>query len=162
MKIILSLGVLMILASGCAPAGSSASLERVVADYAVAFNARDAAKVASFYTEDGELTAPGASMVKGRAAIAEALKPTFEQQDRALTLKQLESGVDGDQGFSSGIFAVTIGVTDSGEPEVVTGRYLAVFKRVDGDWKMGHHMFHLQDINQQPAPDLHTSEPPST
>jgi ketosteroid isomerase-like protein len=34
-----------------------------------AFNAKDAAKVATFYTTDGVLMPPDESLVKGRAAI---------------------------------------------------------------------------------------------
>jgi uncharacterized protein (TIGR02246 family) len=122
---------------------SISSFDQVTADYVAAFNARDPARVASFYTEDGELMAPGSSLFKGRDAIELALQSTF-QQESSLSLSSLDSQAMGTRGYDAGVFTVTLsGMTDTGEPEVVGGQYLTVFKRVGDEWKMAYHMFYI-------------------
>jgi ketosteroid isomerase-like protein len=120
------------------------SLDQVTTDYVAAFNAKDAARLASFYTEDGELMAPGSLLFKGRESIEAALQSTF-QQDNALALMSVESETIGARAYDAGRFALTLGgVTDTGMPEVVGGRYLTVFKRVGDEWKMAYHMYYVE------------------
>lgn len=129
---------------------SASSLEQVMTDYVAAFNAKDPIKLASFYTEDGELMAPGASLFKGREALETALQMTF-QASGTLALTSLESEVIGNRAYDSGAFTVTLtSEDDSGQLEVIGGRYLAVFKRVGNEWKLAHHMFHTHATDLPP------------
>jgi ketosteroid isomerase-like protein len=142
--------LLAIAAFGCGPAEPDVSLPKLSADYVAAFNTKDAAKVASFYTEDGELLGPGAVKFKGRTAIEEGLNVTF-QQDSVLELVPAESQATDLFGFDTGTFSVTMPtvVDDSGKPEVFGGQYVIVFKRVGAEWKMAYHVLHLQNVQAQ-------------
>lgn len=68
--------------SGCEDKGSpdSAAIKKNAAEYAQAFNQRDAAKLASLWTEDADYVNPmTGEHVEGRSAIEEYFKKRFEQ-----------------------------------------------------------------------------------
>jgi ketosteroid isomerase-like protein len=127
-----------------------------------AFNAKDAAAVASLFVENGELAPPGGPLFKGRTTIEAALRRTFAQ-DTLLELTPVESRVAGTYAFDAGTFAVTTGsVDDAGTPEVFGGTYLTVLTREGQDWKMAYHMYHLHtDVvaSVPPEPTLDDSQP---
>ena len=64
------------------PAASSDedSIRKVVVSYADAFNAGDAKKLASHWTEEGELATPNGAVIKGREALVETFTKYFEEK----------------------------------------------------------------------------------
>ena len=116
---------------------------KMAAEWAAAYNAKDAAKLAGFYTEDAVVMPPNLPMVKGRAAIEAHFKGEFQQGFTNLKLTPMESAISGSQGFEAGTGTVTVA---GGRTE--NGKYLVVFKQVGGAWKIAY------DINNadQPSP----------
>ena len=127
------------------------ALDKLNAEFVAAFNARDAAKVASFYTEDATLMPPNAPMVKGRPNIEAFWKSAFDQGMSNLKLRPFDSAVSGDQGYEAGTAAVDLksagkeagaaASANSGRPVTDTSKYIVVFKRVGADWKMAYDIF---------------------
>ncbi len=137
-----------------AQAPTAAVLDRLLAEFVVAFNAKDAAKVASFYAEDGVLMPPGAPLIKGRTAIEAVLRKQFEQSG-VLKLSSFASEVVGNRAFAAGTFTVTVsrgvavperilqGTVRPGvgtASQVVAAKFLTVFKQVGNDWKIAYDM----------------------
>ena len=54
-------------------------LNKMATEWAAAYNAKDAAKLAGFYTEDAVFMPPNQPMAKGRAAIEAQFKREFQQ-----------------------------------------------------------------------------------
>ncbi len=131
---------------GRAQGRTDPTLDRLAKEFAAAFNAKDAAKVASFYTEDAELIPPDEPTVKGRANIEACFRRNFDGGVTSLQLQPTESALAGTQAFEAGTSTVTIR-GDTG-PQTVTGRYLAVFKRVGSDWKIAYDIF---SVDPSPA-----------
>ena len=132
------------------------ALDKLSRDFAAAFRARDAARVASFYTEDAVLMAPNQPMLTGRASIEDRYKREFEQGASGLQLKPLESVVSGAQGFEVGRSIVTVmrggsptsAATGNTAPVTVQGKYLVILRQIAGDWKIAYDIFN----SDQPAP----------
>jgi uncharacterized protein (TIGR02246 family) len=110
--------------------------------YLAAAKARDAAKVASFYAEDAVVMPPNAPPIHGRKAIQDDHERLFEQSPPVeLTATPLASETSGDLGYIRGEFVIRRqGAAD------VRGKYVEVWKRLNGQWKI------LYDINNTDHP----------
>ncbi len=142
MRLIATVGLaLMALgALGCTEAPAAPRLDTLTAEFAAAFNAHDAALVASFYTDDAQLTPPDAPPITGRAAIEAALEEVLAD-GCALELQSIESEIAANFGYDTGRFTLTMPLDGTeGGLYSVAGSYVAVFKRIGPEWKMAHHM----------------------
>ena len=112
------------------------ALNKLAAEWAAAYNAKDAAKVASLYADDAVLLPPNLPMVKGRANIEAHFKGEIQQGVTNLQLKPMESVISGSQAFEAGTSTATVpgGQTDQ-------GKYLVVLKRVGNDWKIAYDIY---------------------
>lgn len=119
-------------------------LDKLAQEFAVAFNAQDAAKVAAFYADDAVLMPPNQPMVKGRANIEAEWKRMFGQGVTSLQLRPMESLTTGDQAFEAGTSSVTMKGAGTDQ-----GKYVVVYKRVGGDWKIAYDIFN----SDQPPPE---------
>jgi ketosteroid isomerase-like protein len=109
------------------------TLNKLAADFAAAFNAKDAAKVTSFFANDAVVMPPNKPMVNGRTNIEAVFKRDFQEGVANLQLKPMESAIAGAHAFDAGTSSVTLpgGRTES-------GKYLTLYKRVGGDWKIAY------------------------
>jgi len=145
MRLALSVAVVFVLlwcGSAQAQSATDPTLNKLAADFVAAFNAKDAAKVAAFYTDDAVLMPPNVPLVKGRAAIQTYFEGAFKQGLTDLRLSPLESAISGQQAFDAGTSSVQVGagnpsgllLTGVGGGGAVrsAGKYVTVYKRVDG------------------------------
>jgi uncharacterized protein (TIGR02246 family) len=120
------------------------ALDKLAQEFAAAFNAKDAAKVASFYAEDAVLMPANQPMVKGRSGIENFFKTMIAAGVTNLQLKPMESAVAGAHAFDSGTSSVTLGGT------TLPGKYVIVLKRVGGAWKIAYDIFN-EDVSPPSA-----------
>ena len=133
-------------------------LDNVVTELVAAFNAKDATKLISLYSEDAVLMPPNMPMIKGKAAIEAHFKKEFAAGEMNLQLTPMQSMIAGSQGFGVGTSTVTFKrggasqtPTGAGSGTATTteaGKYVLVFKRVGPDWKIGFDIFN----SDQPTP----------
>jgi uncharacterized protein (TIGR02246 family) len=117
-----------------APARSDevrSSIESGNRAFAAAFLRGDAEAVAELYTEDAEVMPPGAGSVVGRPAIAAFWKSAIEAgvKDLVLVTEQVESA--GDLAYEIGRVRIV-----GNDGRVTEDRYLVVWKRGDGGWRL--------------------------
>src|SRR5215813_10755511 len=97
------------------------------------FNKSDFAGIASLYTEDATALPPGAAMVTGREAIAAMWKGFAEQvSNPKLTTLDVKS-LGPTAAREIGTFSLK---TKGPTPKEVTGKYVVVWEKVGGDWKL--------------------------
>jgi uncharacterized protein (TIGR02246 family) len=142
--------------SAFAQSKSDPALDKLRSAFLEAFNAKDAAKVAAFYTPDGVLMPPEMGMVKGRAAIEAHYAEGFKSGIGNLKLAPIESSTSGTGGFEAGTFDIQVtsggtsmmltGVGGSGAAVRARGKYVLVFKRTGNDWLIAY------DIHNNDAP----------
>jgi uncharacterized protein (TIGR02246 family) len=126
--------VIAFLSALTAPAfAQKAEIEAVNAKWMEMFNKGDFAGVASLYTEDATAFPPGSGMVKGRAAIGAMWKGMAEQAGdpkvTALDVKPLGPSA----AREIGTFSLK---TKGSQPQEVTGKYVVVWEKVEGGWKL--------------------------
>jgi ketosteroid isomerase-like protein len=126
---ILLLGAIVALAqpaSGSEPPSVTlpAPLSRVLTDYESAWQQKDAAALASLFTEDGFVLSSGRPPVRGRAAI----EKHYKGQGGPLSLRAFAYSTDGSTGYIIGGFARKKDEDDIGKFT------LTLRKGADGRW----------------------------
>jgi len=117
-----------------APAvAQKAKIEAVNAKWTELFNKGDFEGVAQLYTVDAIAFPPGSAMVRGRAAIGRMWKGMAEQVSNpkvtTLEVKRLSPSA----AREIGTFILT---AKGPSPKEVSGKYLVVWERVQGEWKL--------------------------
>jgi uncharacterized protein (TIGR02246 family) len=125
------------------------AIEQVLTDFAAAFNAKDAAKLASLYSDDAVLMPQGVSMVKGRVAVQSAISTMVARGGVVRFDPPSAVEVTGDRAVAAGTYSVTIPGQggSAATPQVIAAKYLTVFKRVGSGWKI---VYDMQNVD--PAP----------
>jgi uncharacterized protein (TIGR02246 family) len=122
-------------------------LDKIIAEFARLFNARDLTRLASLYAEDAVWMPQNSPVIKGRAAIEAALEERFKGPG-VLRFTATTSAVSGTLGFVAAAYTVTVPV-EGAAPVSVAAKSLTVFRRVGNDWKIAYDM---QNGDQPPPP----------
>lgn len=107
------------------------------AEFARVFAAGDAAGLAARYTEQGQILPPFAEVVSGRAAIEAYWKAAFQAGLSKVTLTALEVEAFGDTAIETG----RAEITDAAGRQMDVAKYIVIWKRVNGEWKMHKDIF---------------------
>jgi uncharacterized protein (TIGR02246 family) len=122
------------------------AIEAANAEFVKAYNAKDAAGVASLYTEDAAVLPPDMARVDGRENLQKFWQGAIDLGITDLTLKTNEVEEAGDFAFESGSFSLKVTGKDA-KPVEAAGKYLVVWKKAqDGSWKL-----HRDIWNPDPA-----------
>jgi ketosteroid isomerase-like protein len=122
------------------------TLEKLRSEFVLAFNAKDAARVASFYAEDAVAMPPNEQMVTGRSNIEASFRKAFDNNVGTIALQSIESVVNGQWGFQAGTWKLMSGsagnvggaVVVGESPRVTVGKNLVIYKRAGNGWKMAY------------------------
>ncbi len=135
------------------PKADQDAVEKIRDTFTDAFNANDAAKVGSIYSENAVMMNNGQSTATGRAAITESNKMMFDQFKAKISLKPRSTKVSGDLAFDEGTYSMEMTPKSAGaKPITDEGRYLVVLQREAEGWKV------IEDIGNvtkgaAPAPE---------
>ena len=122
------------------------TLEKLRSEFVLAFNAKDAARVASFYAEDAVAMPPNDQMVTGRSNIEASFRKAFDNNVGTIALQTIESVASGPWGFQAGTWKLMSGSSGNvggavvvGEsPRVTVGKTMVIYKRAGNGWKMAY------------------------
>ena len=128
-----ALVIVFLIALAVPAAAQKAQIEAVNAKWMELFNRGDFEGIAQLYTVDAIALPPGSAMVKGRAAIGTMWKGMAEQvsNPKVTTLEVKRLGPLAAREI--GTFSLT---TKGPSPKEVSGKYLVVWERVRGQWKL--------------------------
>ena len=103
--------------------------------------AKDASGIAKFYTEDGAVMPPNAPIAKGHASIEKAWASMMSMPGFDLTFapEEIVLSSSGDMALDRGTYRLAI--APSGKPQTDTGKYVVVWRKVDGEWKAAADIF---------------------
>jgi uncharacterized protein (TIGR02246 family) len=142
--------LLVVVTAACAPCGSQPSTEipSLSDQWEAALNSGDVEGIASLYTEDCRLLAPGAEMATGRDAVRATFGGMIDA-GMAGELETVEAIESGDVGYNLGVY--TLRFADGAVAD--RGKFLEVWKKVDGEWKLANDIFN-SDMPAGPAGSL--------
>ena len=125
------------------------TLNKLAEAWTAAFNAKDAAKLAAFYTEDATLMPPNEPIVTGRSNIQAWFQKAMDRGFSDGRLMPRESAPAGTQAYEVGTYSLNEKGA-GGAPMTDKGKYVVVLKRVSGEWKIAHDIFN-SDLPPPPS-----------
>ena len=145
--------VLVLLMAGCmqTPQTDLEGLKGMRAVFQSALDAKDPAAIAAIYTEDGALLPPNGETVSGRAAIeafwTETLASGIGGEGTDIEVHAL-----GDVGYTVGTFTAT----DADGATIGEGKYVEIWRHVDGKWQLHRDIWNsnLPLPAPEPEPEL--------
>lgn len=150
MRFTLTLFAAVVLVCGCSPAPRSPDLaaeDKAIRDLASrwqqALLARDAATQAAMFASDGVSYHDGQEPLVGPAAIlAWESKSATDHPKAVITSKtnELRIATSGDLAVQSGEGRITAMGANGEDSSVRTQRFVTVWKKVTGEWKVAHDM----------------------
>jgi uncharacterized protein (TIGR02246 family) len=121
-------------------AQSVPEMQKLADEWAAAFNKGDIATVASQYKDDAVVFPPGGDMVKGKQAIqsfwTEAQKGIQADHFKVTDVRPLGPNAAREQGYA--VFK-----TKGDNPQEMVGKYVVVWEKVDGKWKLDSDIWNL-------------------
>ena len=113
------------------------AVNRTAEEILAAFEAKDAAKVNSYYAPDAVIaTAPGRPAAKDGRAVSKAIKDDIADPNFKMSLSNEKTEVSGDMAYRRGTFKITATNPQTKQAMHSEGTYLTVFrKQADGSWK---------------------------
>jgi uncharacterized protein (TIGR02246 family) len=124
-------------------------MKRGSGDWAAAYNAGDADKIAAMYAADAVLMPPHAPAAQGGDAIRQFVandSATAKANGVTLAIEPTASGASGDIAWQSGTYKIT----DAGGNAVDAGKFVELRQNVDGAWKITRDIWNSD--NPPPAP----------
>jgi uncharacterized protein (TIGR02246 family) len=132
-------------------------------------NAGDAEPICAVMAEDVVLMVPSAPVQEGKTACAafvrDVLPSLLLEFERHITYTSAEVRVVGDVAFDRGTFAFSIAPRAGGPSELNAGKYLWLYARSDGTWKLTRVIVCLDErpaIPLRMAPTASTNKRDST
>ncbi len=137
----------VLLAGGCsdAPETDLEGLKAMRDQWQMAFDGKDPVALAALYAENGAVLPPNDVTVKGRAAI-EGFWTEFLASGISGEIRDTDVYAHGDVGYKVGAFTIS----DPGGATIDTGKYIEIWRHVDGRWQLQHDI-HNSDM-PLPAP----------
>ncbi len=135
MKRLLTILALGILLPTAAMAGESRTyIDETLVKLVAAFNAGDAATVATLYSEDAALFPPDRERIDGRSAIQTFWQGAIDSGMKIDDLHAVEIESRSDVAGEVGVFTLSV-PGDSG-PAKVDGKYIVIWKRTGHTWQL--------------------------
>jgi len=134
-------------------AADEAAIRAAVKDWSASAQAKDAAKFASFYTDDAVLLLEDAPDMKGKAALREGIAGMMQDPNFALSFEAtgVEVARSGDLAYEEGTYSLTMSDPKTKKPATETGAYVVIWKKqADGSWKV-HRDVPVSDPPAAPA-----------
>ena len=116
-------------------------IDALNAQWVAAFEAKDFAAIESLMAPDSLLLAPGNPPIEGAKAVVETWKSWGELPNVKITFgtQRIEAAASGDLAYDYGAYNFAFD-TDTG-PFAEKGKYIVVWKKIDGAWKVAADIF---------------------
>lgn len=126
------------------------SITNVVRDFSAAYNAKDAAKVATLFTGGAGLMPPNASTLRGTESIQAYFVNRFDQGASDLVIEPKDIAGSGALAYITGTYRLKL--APAGGPEQRDrGKFLWVLRNFSGKWLLEYLIF-SSDFPIAPAP----------
>lgn len=122
-----------------------------------AYNKDDPRACTALYADDGAILPQGAATVIGKAAILKLFQSRITPHLQYATSSTV-SGDGGEYGFDQGTYVIRN--VEQGR-DVEFGKYINIFRKVNGKWKIFRTMWNMDTPGPQASPTRQVPEPQS-
>ncbi|MCP5144782.1 MAG: nuclear transport factor 2 family protein [Gammaproteobacteria bacterium] len=119
--------------------------------YLKAINEEDIAALSALTTDEHMMIAPNGKPIVGKAANDELNGRAFRQFEFDEHWYPEETVVDGNLAYQRGTYLVVAKPRDGGAERRLTGTFMRIYKKLDGQWRMVRDMFNSDGTSQNPA-----------
>lgn len=116
-------------------------------EWQAAFDARDTGAIAAIYAANGAVHPPNGKKMRGRREIA-AFWTEFLESGIGGEISDSEVYASGDVGYKVGTYMLT----DPAGAPLDVGKYVEVWRHIDGRWQMIHDIFNSDMPLPEPPP----------
>ena len=116
------------------------SIQQLIGDFIVAYNAKDAAKVALLFTDGGAVLPPNASTVRGTENVRIYYTKRFDQGASDLALEVQTVAGSGALAFATGDYRLNMAPA-GGAAQRDRGKFIFILREVSERWRFDHLMF---------------------
>jgi len=106
-------------------------------NFMAVFNQGDAAGLAALYTENGQLLPSQSDFVTGRSAIQEFWQGAMDMGTKSVKLETVDVEGCGKTAYEVGKYTLFA----DGEQMIDKGKYIVIWKKEDGKWKLHRDIF---------------------
>ncbi|HWW82965.1 MAG TPA: DUF4440 domain-containing protein [Vicinamibacterales bacterium] len=110
-----------------------------IQSFAIAYNAGDLTAVLASYDDDLVKMRHGAEP-ESKAETARRVQDVFARFETKVEVSNVELEVNGDMAFTRGTFVVTLAPRGGGETQQVARRYLEIWRKREGRWRVARTM----------------------
>jgi uncharacterized protein (TIGR02246 family) len=132
---------------GCSTAGPHEfgkpdvdAIKKLIQDFTTAYNAKDAAKVVTFFAGNAVLMPPNASTLHGSDAIQGYFVNRFAQGAKDLVIDMTDTSGVGQLAYTSGEYSLKL-APPNGPERPDRGKFLWVLRNFSGKWLLSHLIF---------------------
>jgi len=129
--------------------GDVDQIKRVIADLRTAFNAKDSAKAAAFYSTTAAVMPPNRSLMRGRKFVEQYYVDRFAEGATELELTAADISGQGTLAYASGDYRLNL-VKAGAPPRLDRGKFLWIFRQQNGQWLIEYVIF-SSDFNAPPT-----------
>ena len=112
--------------------------------FVASYNSGDLTALLSYYDDDMVKLRQGAG-AESKAETSHRVQDVFARFHTRVDVNNIEVEVSGDLAFTRGVFTVTVSPRDGGETHQVVRRYLEVWRKRAGQWRVARTMDNVGD-----------------
>ncbi len=110
-----------------------------VESFAVAYNSGDLDTLLAYYDEELIKIRQGAAL-EGKPEVARRVREAFARFETSVEVRNAEVEVAGDLAFTRGVYHVTLTSRADGQSQTHTRRYLEIWRKRGGVWRVARTM----------------------
>ncbi len=116
------------------------AINQLIAEFIAAYNAKDAAKLSTLFTDTGAVMPPNASTTRGREGVRVYYVERFKQGASDLVLEAQTIAGSGPLAFASGDYRLNM-APPGGVARRDRGKFIFILRHQNRRWVMDHLMF---------------------
>jgi len=117
------------------------NIRKLAQDFASAYNAKDAAKVTTFFAGNATHMPPNSSPIRGHESISSYFENRFAEGATDLALEHRDIAGHGPLAYASGSYSLRLVPPQGGRGRRDRGKYVWILRNMAGNWRLEYTIF---------------------
>lgn len=121
------------------------AIHQAIESFATSYNAGDLSALLAYYDDDLIKLRQGAP-AESKAETERRVREVFARFDTRVEVENLDIEVSGDMAYTRGVYVVTLRPREGGETRKMVRRYLEVWRKRAGRWRVARTMDNMEEV----------------